>query len=74
MSDWNQIVTGQPDPSLSSEEVERIIADAKAHGQNVYFGEGWKHPKQEARLLYMSQAPVETGIMAGIAGFVASLF
>ncbi len=36
-------VYGTPDPKMSREEYERIIADAEANCQNVFFGDAWKH-------------------------------
>lgn len=68
-------VWGQPDPALSREDVDRIIDDARRHGQHVYFGDGWKHPQQNApRLTYASQVPVVHSFAASAASAVASFF
>jgi hypothetical protein len=39
-------VYGTPNPKMSREEYEAIIAEAEANGQNVFFGDAWKYPPQ----------------------------
>lgn len=71
MSKFVADVYGTPDPSLSREEVERIITDAEANGHHVMFGEGWKHPRQDAaHLLYLTQPPVRMGFFDGLAAML----
>lgn len=35
---WVQQIVGQPPAGTSREEYERIVTEAEARGQNVYFG------------------------------------
>ncbi len=65
MSKFVASVYGTPDPNLSQEDVDEIIARAEANGHNVFFGEGWRKPEVgKPYLMYASQPPVATGWQA----------
>jgi len=69
-SSFEPEVWGTPDPDMPRDEYERIIADARRNGQNVYFGDAWRD-KSRFGILYAAQPPVETSWRSIVSSVVA---